>query len=118
MRIRHCLFVPLVLLAACSSDHPLAGHWKADAPVDGLRVGVDFHAENGQVMAHVDGPDGHSHPPKGTYTFDAATNAVMVKCMLLGEGKPDTWTGTLAGDTLQLAAGATRLTLKKGGSAH
>jgi hypothetical protein len=119
MRIRHCLFVTLLLLAACSKgDDALAGHWKVEAPVDGLQVGVDFDGKGGQVIAHLDGPDGHVHPPKGSYSFDATTKTVSVRCALLGEGKPDSWSGTLAGDVLELAAGERKLRLKKGGSAH
>jgi len=88
MRIRHLSFVPfLVVAAACSKgSDALAGHWKAEAPVNGLQVGIDFDGNGGQVIVHLDGPDGHTHPPKGTYTFDAASKAVTVRALLLGEG--------------------------------
>ena len=118
MRSRLLYVLPLLFAAACSDNHPLAGHWSPEAAVAGLKVGIDFDGKTDQVMAHVDGPDGHSHPPKGTYTFDSATKAVTVKCKLMGDGKADTWTGTLAGETLELTGGDTKLKFKKGGSAH
>ena len=37
---------------------------------------------------------------------------------LLGKGKAGTWTGTLAGETFELAGGTDKLKFKKGGSAH
>ena len=119
MRIRHVpLVLPFLVLAACSSGNPLAGHWSPEAEVAGLRVGVDFDDKSDQVLAHVDGPNGHSHPPKGSYTFDSATKLVTVKCKLMGDGKAETWTGTLQGESLELAGGDVKLKLKKGGSAH
>ena len=118
MRIRHVLVVlPLLALAACSSGNPLAGHWSPEAEVAGMRVGLDF-GEGDQIMAHVDGPDGHGHPKPISYTFDAATKLVTVKCKLMGDGKADTWTGTLQGEALELTGGDLKLKFKKGGSAH
>lgn len=119
MRIRLCLLaVPVLLFAACGHEHALAGHWKAEkppAPVE--KLGIDFDAKSDAVLTHLDTADGHGHK-KGTYTFDAATMAVTVNCLVLGDGKPETWTGKLAGDSLELTGGTDKLTFKKGGSAH
>lgn len=119
MRMRSCFLVlPALLFAACGGQHPLGGHWKADkppAPVE--KLGIDFDANSDAVLTHLDTADGHGHK-KGTYTFDAATMAVTVKCLVLGDGKSDTWTGKLAGDTLELTGGTDKVTFKKGGSAH
>lgn len=127
MRIRHALFVlPLLFFAACgSSDHPLAGNWSQDTGADakGISLEFDVRLTNGalgtEVMVHTapaaDGSHDHLH---GSYTFDAASKAVTVKCKLLGDGKADSWAGTLAGDTLELAAGDAKLKFKKGGKAH
>ncbi|MFY9345669.1 MAG: hypothetical protein WAT39_24470 [Planctomycetota bacterium] len=118
MRFRLPPVLALLLLAACGSSHPLAGHWSPEGQQGPVTVGIDFDADSDAVMAHVDGPDGHSHPPKGTYTFDAATKAVTVKCKLMGDGKADTWTGTLNGDALELTGGEVKLKVRRGGSAH
>ena len=62
-----------------------------------------------------DGTHDHLH---GTYTFDAASKAVTVKCKLMGDWKSEAWTGTLAGEVLELTDGTDKLKFKKGGSAH
>jgi hypothetical protein len=84
----------------------MAGNWSPDGAVAGFTVGLEF-----------DGPDGHVHPA-ATYSYDAATGTVTVKSKLLGEGKPDTWTGKPAGEVLELAGGELKLKFKKGGKAH
>lgn len=119
MKPRLLLIVPL-LLVACS-DAPgdaMAGHWSPDGKVGEFTVGLEFDGKGDKVMAHVDGPDGHSHPPGITYMFDATTKVVTVRGKLLGDGKADTWTGTVSGDTLELAGGRDKIKLKKGGKAH
>lgn len=120
MRLRHPLFVlSFLFVAACSSDHPLAGNWSQDTGADAKGMSLEFDAKGSEVMVHTapaaDGSHDHLH---GSYTFDAATKAVTVKCKLLGDGKADSWAGTLAGDTLELAAGDQKLKFKKGGKAH
>lgn len=120
MRIRPSLFVlPLLLVAACSSDHPLAGNWSQDTGSDAKGLSVEFDVKGTEVMVHTapaaDGSHDHLH---GSYTFDAASKAVTVKCKLMGDGKAESWTGTLAGDQLDLSAGDVRLKFKKGGKAH
>jgi hypothetical protein len=130
MRLRLNCVLPLFLIAACGGhkDHgnatgnatgdALAGFWAADGKVGELTIGLEFDGKGDKVMAHVDGPDGHEHPPGTTYTFDAATKKVTVKGKVLGDGKADTWTGTLAGDALALTGGADTIKVKKGGQAH
>lgn len=120
MRIRSlAVLVPFVLLAACSGGHALAGHWKAETPpAPFTKVGLDIDGGSNAALAHLDTADGHSHPPKGTYTFDAATGAVTVNVKLLGDGKAETWAGKLTGDSLELVGGKDTLKFKKGGSAH
>lgn len=120
MRIRPSLSVlPLLLVAACSSDHPLAGNWSQDTGSDAKGLSVEFDVKGTEVMVHTaPAPDGSHDHLHGSYTFDAATKAVTVKCKLMGDGKAESWTGTLAGDQLELAAGDVRLKFKKGGKAH
>ncbi len=119
MRIRHLLFVPFLLLASCSSDHPLTGNWAQDTgtAVKGIQLGFDTAGT--KVTVHTaPRPDGTHDHPAATYTFDAASKAVTIKGDLAGDGKTDTWTGTVTGDTMQLTGGAATLRFKKGGSAH
>jgi hypothetical protein len=122
MRRVRLFAVPLLLLAACG--HPLKGYWKAEAvPAPLKKVGIDFDDATDRVLAHIDrflpnsDTSEHKHEP-GHYTFDAATKAVTVKCKLMGDGKAETWTGTLAGETLELTGGADMVKLVKGGAAH
>ncbi|MBL8755260.1 MAG: hypothetical protein JNK15_18315 [Planctomycetes bacterium] len=123
MRLR-LLVLPLFLFAACGGDHAstggdaLAGHWSPVGKVGELEVGLEFDGKGDKVVGHVDGPDGHVHPPGLTYSFDAATKKVTLKGKVLGDGKADTWTGTLGGDTLELVGGTDKFTVKKGGKAH
>lgn len=119
---RHRLFaVPLLLLAACG--HPLKGYWKAETvPAPLKKVGIDFDDATDRVLAHVDrvlanGDSEHKHE-NGHYTFDAESKLVTVKCKLMGDGKAETWTGTLAGEVLELTGGTEKVKLVKGGAAH
>jgi len=57
---------------------------------------------------------GHDHV-NGTYTWDAATKALMVKARLAGDGKADTWTGTVDGETMQLGSADGKLSFRRGG---
>lgn len=117
MRNRFLALLPTLVLGACGSSHPLAGNWSPEGPVEGMTVGLEFDGKAEQVGAHVDGPNGHSHPA-ATCTYDAASGVVTVKAKLLGEGKPDTWTGKPVGESLELVGGAIKLKFKKGGRAH
>jgi hypothetical protein len=119
MRTRSLWLVPFLALAACGSNHPLAGNWAQQ--LDGGKKGLNLEFQTGgdKVMVHTaprdDGSHDHLH---GTYTFDAATMAITVKCKLLGDGKADTWAGTLAGKALELSSADGKLAFAQGGSAH
>jgi hypothetical protein len=119
MRTRLLLCSILLSFAASCSEgtDAMAGNWKPDGQSGAHTVGLEFDGKGDKVMGHVDGPDGHKHP-SGTYTYDAATKLVTVRAKLLGDAMADTWTGTVAGDSLELTGGTTKLKLKKGGSAH
>lgn len=119
MRTLLLSFVPVLLFAACGSDHPLAGNWAQQ--LDGGKKGLNLEFQTGgeKVMVHTapreDGSHDHLH---GSYTFDAATKAVTVKCKLLGDGKADAWTGVLNGKALELSSADGKLAFAQGGSAH
>lgn len=116
-------FVPALLFAACghdhahgaASDHPLGGMWVQDTGSDAKGFGLEFDTKGSACELHTapraDGSHDHVH---GTYTFDAASKAVTVKCKLLGDAKADTWAGTLGTGVLELTGGADKVTLKPG----
>jgi hypothetical protein len=118
MRIRHLLFVPFLALVACSADEsPLDGKWKVEPLPAGFdKHSLDLDGASDKVLVHFDVGDEHAHK-HGTYTYDAAAKTLTVRCLVLGDGKPDVWTGTVAGDTMTLTGGDTKLTLKKAGKA-
>lgn len=111
--------VPFLLLAACGNDHPLAGNWAEQVEAGKKGMHLEFQTSGDKVMVHTapreDGSHDHLH---GTYVFDANSNAVTVKCKLLGDGKADAWTGVLAGKSLDLTGGGVTLKFAQGGSAH
>jgi len=109
-----------LLFAACShDDHPLAGSWAQDTGSDAKGAYLEFQTGGSKVVVHgAPRADGTHDHPKATYTFDAATKAVTVQGKLLGDGKAETWTGTLAGGVLTLTGGADTLQFKLGGAAH
>lgn len=114
--------VPALLFAACghdhahgsASDHPLGGQWKQDTGGKGEGFGLVFNTKGSDCEVHTaPRADGTHDHIDGTYTFDAATKAVTVKCKLL-EGKPDNWAGTLGAGVLELTSGTDKVTLKPG----
>ena len=115
-RSSRLLFPALLLLVSCSK-HPLHGGWReegAKAP----RV-LSFDPAGSKLMVHTPPrPDGGHDHLHGTYTFDAATKAVTVQCKLLGDGKADRWSGTLADKALELSSADGKLAFARGGSAH
>jgi hypothetical protein len=118
MRARSGLFaVPLLLFAACGGN-PLAGcGWHAQAvqaPVK--KLVLEFDDKTDRTLAHIEDPD-HRHAD-GHYTFDAATGAVTVTSKLLGDGKAETWSGKLVGESLELAGGSDTLKFVKGVKPH
>jgi hypothetical protein len=117
------VLVAALLFAACGSDHshdhPLAGSWGQDTGSDKKGVYLEFDTSGTKCIVHgAPREDGTHDHPSATYTWDAATKAVTVKGKLIGDAKADTWTGTLAGESLSLTGGADTLKFKKGGSAH
>ena len=118
MRTRSLVVLaPLALFAACSGGNPLAGTWKAEAlPAPVKKLALEFAEKDDRVLVHIDDPD-HRHV-NGHYTYDAGSKAVTVTARVLGESKAETWTGTLAGDVLELTGGTDKVKFQKGGSAH
>ena len=112
-------FSLLLLLAACGSDHPLAGSWNEQLPDDKKGLSVEFSTKSDECLVHTapEGPDGHHEHVHGTYEFDAATGALTVRAALRGKSE-QAWTGKLANGAVELRAGEDRVALKRGGSAH
>lgn len=119
MRFSTLRLLPLVLLAACSDHHPLAGAWNQELPnnAHGMHITFDTKGDKLDVglAPRADGTHDHLH---GTYTFDAATKALTVKAKLLGEGKADTWTGKLNGAEIELSSADGKLNFHQGDHAH
>lgn len=115
--------VPALLFAACghdhdhgtASDHPLGGTWVQQLAGDAKGFGLAFDTKGSACEMHTaPRADGSHDHVGGTYTFDAATKAVTVKCKLLGDGKADSWAGTLGTGVLELTGGTDKVTLKPG----
>lgn len=126
MRKMFLALVPALLFAACghdhdhgsrgaASDHPLGGDWTQDTGSDAKGIGLTFDTKGTECEMHTapaaDGTHSHVH---GSYTFDAATKALTVKVKLLGDGKADTWTGTVATGRIELTGGADKVAFKLG----
>ena len=119
MKPRDLALTALLALAACGSDHPLDGHWAQDTGSDAQGIGIDFDGGSDKVFVHLaPNPDGTHGHAKGTYTWDAASQAVTVDAALLGDGEATSWSGKLAEGALELSASGTTLRFAKGGSAH
>lgn len=118
MRRRSFALLPALLFAAACS-HPLAGNWSQETGSDAKGMTLTFDDAGANVFVHTaPGPDGHHEHLDGTSTYDKATNAVTVKCKLMGEGKSDTWSGKLDGEHLELASPDGKLKFHQGGDAH
>lgn len=117
MRVRLAWFVPFLLFAACSSDHPLAGAWAQKLPAAAVGMTLEFEAGGTRVMVHLapraDGSHGHLDEPV-TYSFDATAKTLSVKGPLLGAGKADTWTGNVHGDQMELTSADGKLDFVRG----
>ncbi len=114
-------FVPALLFAACkhdhaaASDHPLGGGWVQDTGSAAKGFSLTFNTKGSECQLHTaPAADGLHDHLDGTYTFDAATKALTVKAKLLGDGKADTWTGTVAAGRLELAGGTDKVVMKPG----
>lgn len=110
-------FSVLLLLAACGSDHPLAGYWSQKTADGSAGMSLEFDPEGDAVMVHTapraDGGHGHEH---GTYTWDATAKTLTVKAPLLGPGKADTWNGALSDSALELTSADGKLRFERGGA--
>jgi len=110
--------LPLVLLAACTSSHPLDGSWNQELAGGAAGMSITFDVKGTACMVHTapraDG-GGHDHVT-GTYTYDAAAKTVTVKAKLMGDDKADTWTGKIGGEHLELSSadGKQKLTFHHG----
>lgn len=116
--------LPLLLtLAACDSKAEsagvTAGHWLQETPSDQQGMTLEFDAESDKMVVHTapDEDGGHEHL-RGTYSLDAASGAITVRCELGGRGKGDAWSGKLEGDSLTLSAGSSTLRFRKGDDPH
>ena len=118
MRIRTLALLASSLLFAGCSHHPLEGGFSQQVDGGGEGMHAEFDTASNKFLAHTapraDG--GHDHVD-GTYTFDAASGAVTVNALLMGDKKPGTWSGKLAGDALELSAGTDTLKFRRGGHA-
>lgn len=107
-------------LAACGGGHALAGNWRQETTGGAPGMTLSFDAGSDRIMVHTapTGPDGHHDHVDGTYEFAPDSGAVTVRAALLGGDHPATWTGTLAGDRLELGAADARLAFSRGGDPH
>jgi hypothetical protein len=124
MNLRTLLqFALLSTLVACGSDagaaSALSGHWSQETGTEKKGMTLEFDAQSDKLIVHTapDADGGHDHLD-GTYTLDAKTGNVTVRCKLVGEGKGDVWQGKLDGDRLSLSAGETSLEFRKGEDPH
>jgi hypothetical protein len=110
--------LPVLVLSACGGDshHPLAGNWSQDTGSDAKGMSLEFDTGGSKVIVHTaPRADGSHDHPKASYTFDAATKALVVKGELQGAGKPDSWAGTLGAGQFELKAGDVVLRFRSGG---
>jgi hypothetical protein len=119
MRLRSLALFALFAAAACSDHHPLAGAWNQELPggAHGMHVAFDTKGDKVNIGLPPRPDDTHDHV-HGTYTFDAVSKAVVVKAKLGGDGKADTWSGTLAGERLELSGGEQKVAFVRGDKAH
>ncbi|MBX3461770.1 MAG: hypothetical protein KF830_01250 [Planctomycetes bacterium] len=112
--------VLFLLLAACSSDHPLAGGWGQKLPGGGTGMVLEFELGGSRVVVHgAPRPDGTHDDIEGvTYAWDATAAALTVKGPLLGAGKADTWTGSVRGAQMELGSADGKLEFARGAKAH
>jgi hypothetical protein len=116
MRMRSIALLSLIALAACSNDHALAGNWQQVTGTDAEGASLVWNGDGSKIVVHgAPRPDGGHGHPEATFTYDAASKALTIRSLLLGAGQPDNWVGTVAGDSIELTGGATKLTFRKGG---
>ncbi len=119
MRTLRCL-LPFLLVAACSGgDHALAGSWSQELPGGAKGMSVEFDVKSDKVFVHTaPRPDGSHDHLDGTYAWVAASKSVTVKAKLGGDGKADTWTGTVNGEHLELSSPDGKLLFHHGEEEH
>jgi hypothetical protein len=111
-------FAALCALPACGS-HPLNGNWSQQTADGAPGMSIEFDTNGDRVLVHT-APDksGHHEHVEGTYSFDAMVKTVTVRAKLLGDGKPEAWSGTVDGAQMTLGAAEATLTFRRGGKAH
>lgn len=113
------LFLPLLLFAACSDDHPLAGNWAQKTPDGKPGMSLEFDTKGTRLMVHTaPRPDGGHDHVEGTYTWDATAKTLAVKAALLGPAKADSWTGSMNDSTVELTSPDGKLLFQRGGKPH
>lgn len=116
---RRASLLALLALSACGDHHPLSGNWNQELPGGkaGMHLSFDTKGTNMEASTPPRADGSHDHV-RGTYTFDAATKALTVKLALLGADHPDSWSGKVEGEHIELEAGTTKLVFHRGAHAH
>ena len=109
----------LLLLVSCGSSNPLAGNWSEVMPggKPGMTLTFDGSSDKMSVHGRPQQDGSHSHP-KATYRFDERAKTVTVSGRILDGTKAETWTGTVAGDAMELAGADMKLKFQRGGEPH
>lgn len=107
------LLVPVVLVLASCSKHPLHGGWREEG-ASSPRV-FEFDVGSDELMVHTppraDGGHDHLH---GKYLLDGAKITVEWQ----EGGAQRRFAGKLDGDRIELSSGADKLALVRGVAAH
>jgi hypothetical protein len=120
MRLHPAWFVPFLLFAACSHDHPLAGAWGQKLPGGAKGLTLEFETTGKRVMVHTapDANDHHEHIEGVTYTWDPTAKTITLKGPLLGPAKADMWSGSVAGEQMELSSADGKLAFQRGAEVH
>lgn len=93
----HLLAVPLLILAACGSSHPLAGHWH-EQKQDGIYLTFDDQSD--KFLGHGHGNDHSSHDHlHGTYRLEGTV--LEIKGTWADAKESVHWKGTLNGGVIE-----------------
>ena len=107
----------LLLFAACSQSHPLAGAWLEERTDGAEGMALEFQIGGTKVLVHAE-IDGHHTDIDGTYEFAADKKAVTVQAKLMGETKAGTWTGVVDGEHLTLSSADGKILFHHGEHVH
>lgn len=111
--------LPILLLAACGDDHPLAGNWSQKTADGSPGMSLGFDTEGDRVMVHTaPDADGHHDHVSGIYTWDGTAKTLSVKAPLLGDGKAEAWSGSMNDSTIELTSPDGKLMFQRGGKPH